>query len=159
MYTRKRLIHTVWSYNETRGIAAKSLSSTDTLQAIFASWRQKKFLKMKIKSSFHWKSPVKTTVTTENDRPTLSMPLDSLPTFPKDPEWNTAHITRDPSTDEPKTTLQNRRLAGVGETWHPISIDCLELTRVKRLTASTFEASYPAQHALALFQRAPSLQK
>ncbi|DAA72829.1 TPA_exp: Uncharacterized protein A8136_5359 [Trichophyton benhamiae CBS 112371] len=75
------------------------------------------------------------------DRSTLSAPLQSLPALPKAKEWNTAYISRDPSTSELETRFSNRELVGVHEIWHPNSVDCLTLTRVKQLSANASEVT------------------
>lgn len=49
------------------------------------------------------------------DRSTLSAPLQSLPALPRAEEWNTAFISRDPSTSKLETRLSNRKLVGVHE--------------------------------------------
>ena len=79
------------------------------------------------------------------DRETLSMPLSSLPTLPKEENWNMAHISRDPATSGLKTALQSVALAGVRDSdiWHPTSVGCLEVSRKRQLTGATFEASCP----------------
>ncbi|KAE8149335.1 hypothetical protein BDV25DRAFT_167895 [Aspergillus avenaceus] len=77
------------------------------------------------------------------DRSTLSTPLDSLPYLPESDAWNRARISRDSSTGELKAEVCDEVLPGVQDTWHPESFDCLELQRVKRLTAATFEATCP----------------
>lgn len=82
------------------------------------------------------------------DRQTLSMPLGSLSGLLKEGNWNMAHISRDQATSEFKTALRSIKLAGVQDTWHPASVNCLELLRIRQLTAATFEASYPTQHLL-----------
>lgn len=84
------------------------------------------------------------------DRETLSMLLSSLPTLPKEENWNRAHIIRDPATSELKTALQSVALAGVrdSDTWHPTSVNCLELSRKRQLTVATFEASCPTLNPL-----------
>ncbi|KAK2834913.1 hypothetical protein FQN49_006787 [Arthroderma sp. PD_2] len=75
------------------------------------------------------------------DRNTLSAPLESLPALPKAKEWNIAFISRDPFTNELKTRLSNRELVGVHELWHPKSVDCLTLTKVKQLSANVSEVT------------------
>lgn len=80
------------------------------------------------------------------DRPTLSMPLDSLPSLPNGGGWNVAYISRDSATGELKTDLRSIPLAGVQDIWHPTSIDCLDLLRLRQLILATFEASCPTQH-------------
>ena len=84
------------------------------------------------------------------DRETLSMPLSSLPSLPKEGNWNMAHISRDPATSELKTALQSKALAGVrdSDTWHPTSVNCLEVSRIRQLTGATFEASCPSLNPL-----------
>ena len=84
------------------------------------------------------------------DRQTLSMPLGSLPSLPKERKWNMAHISRDLATSELKTALRSMALAGVRDIWHPTSVNCLELLRTRQLTAATFEADCPKQDSLAL---------
>ena len=83
------------------------------------------------------------------DRKTLSMPLGSLPSLMKEGEWNIAQISRDLATSELKASLRSIQLAGVQDTWHPTFVNCLELLRIRQLTAATFEASCSTQHLLA----------
>lgn len=83
------------------------------------------------------------------DRQTLSMPLGSLPSLMKEGKWNIAQISRDLATSELKASLRSIQLAGVRDTWHPTFVNCLELLRIRQLTAATFEASCPTQHLLA----------
>ncbi|KAL2015244.1 hypothetical protein VTK56DRAFT_5950 [Thermocarpiscus australiensis] len=72
-------------------------------------------------------------------RDTLSFPLQALPTLPYDKEWTVAHISRDKTTGMLKTSLLNRKLAGVTCQWHHTRVDCLELEKTKQLTATAFE--------------------
>ncbi|PLB52525.1 hypothetical protein P170DRAFT_352716, partial [Aspergillus steynii IBT 23096] len=65
----------------------------------------------------------------------------SLPDLPSDDTWNMARISRDPSTGALATKLERKKLPAVEDTWHPKSIDYLSLSRVKQLTANTFEAT------------------
>ncbi|GAB1197577.1 hypothetical protein BDV32DRAFT_160991 [Aspergillus pseudonomiae] len=81
------------------------------------------------------------------DRSTLSMPLSSLPDLPKSDAWNRAHIRRDSSTGELEAKVWNETLPGVQDIWHPESFDCLDLKRVKQITAATFEATL-SRHGL-----------
>jgi len=75
------------------------------------------------------------------DRSTLSMPLDSLPPLPYSEDWTIAHVYRDSTSGELEYSLSQRKLAGVEETWHTNSVDCLKLKRVKQLTGATFEST------------------
>lgn len=74
------------------------------------------------------------------DRDTLSLPLESLPRLPCNEEWTVAFISRDKTSGDLKTSVLNRTLAGVKGQWHHIKVDCLELEKIKQLTAMTFEA-------------------
>ncbi|EFE44234.1 hypothetical protein TRV_01010 [Trichophyton verrucosum HKI 0517] len=56
-------------------------------------------------------------------------------------EWNTAFISRDPSTSKLETRFSNRKLGGVHEIWHPNSVDCLTLTIVIQLSANASEVT------------------
>ncbi|KAF4333636.1 alpha-galactosidase a [Fusarium beomiforme] len=70
----------------------------------------------------------------------LSFPIQSLPCLPYNEEWTVAHISRDETSGELKTSVSNRPLAGVSCQWHHIRVDCLELNKSKQLTAMAFEA-------------------
>lgn len=72
------------------------------------------------------------------DRDTLSMPLASLPPLPRDSDWTTAEIFRDPVIKRLEATVSKQELRGIQETWHPTFIDCLHLERVERLTPWAF---------------------
>ncbi|CAG8067645.1 unnamed protein product [Penicillium nalgiovense] len=74
------------------------------------------------------------------DRDTLSFPVQSLPSLPWYDEWTVAHISRDKTSGDLRTSISNRPLAGVKCQWHHALFDCLELERTKLLTASAFEA-------------------
>jgi len=74
------------------------------------------------------------------DRDTLSFPLQSLSRLPYNEEWTVAHISRDTTSGELKTSFLNRTLAGVKCQWHHTRVDCLELEKTKQLTAMAFEA-------------------
>ncbi|KAJ5178625.1 uncharacterized protein N7500_001324 [Penicillium coprophilum] len=76
------------------------------------------------------------------ERSTLSMPLSSLPEFPEDDTWNMAYVSRDPSSGEIIMDLQHKAFIGITDLWHPVLIDCLELKRVRQLTATAYEAIY-----------------
>lgn len=76
------------------------------------------------------------------ERSTLSMPLSSLPEFPEDNTWNIAYVSRDPSGDGLAVDLQYKTFIGIPDLWHPVLVDCLELKRIKQLTATTYEAIY-----------------
>lgn len=78
------------------------------------------------------------------DRDTLSCPVGSLPRLPRDEEWTVAFISRDKSSGDLTTRVVNRPLAGVKGLWHPTTVDCLELQRLKLLTAMAFEAVSPS---------------
>ncbi|KAH8882449.1 hypothetical protein GQ53DRAFT_787493 [Thozetella sp. PMI_491] len=73
------------------------------------------------------------------DRDTLSFPLESLPGLPYNEEWTVAHILRDQTSGDLKTSISNRKLAGVKCQWHHIKVDCQELEKAKQLTAMAFE--------------------
>ncbi|KAI5868245.1 alpha-galactosidase A [Durotheca rogersii] len=77
------------------------------------------------------------------DRDMLSSPLQSLPRLPYDEEWTVAHISRDKTSGDLKTSILNRTLAGVKCGWHHTRVDCLELEKTKQLTAMVFEAVVP----------------
>ncbi|KAK4140943.1 alpha-galactosidase a, partial [Dichotomopilus funicola] len=66
------------------------------------------------------------------------------PHLPYHEEWTVANISRDEATGDLKTPLSNRTLAGVKCQWHPTKVDCLELERIKQLTAMAFEAFPPS---------------
>jgi predicted Ser/Thr protein kinase len=74
------------------------------------------------------------------DRYTLSFPLYSLPSLPYNEDWTVAHISRDETSGDLKTSISNRTLAGVSCQWHHTRVDFLELERTKRLTGMAFEA-------------------
>lgn len=83
------------------------------------------------------------------ERSTLSMPLSSLPEFPKDYTWNVAYVSRDTSSGEVAMNLQHRNFIGITELWHPVLVDCLDLKRIKQFTATTYEATYSCNVSLA----------
>ncbi|KAH7377710.1 alpha-galactosidase A [Pyrenochaeta sp. MPI-SDFR-AT-0127] len=75
------------------------------------------------------------------DRATLSFPLAHLPPLPYEYDnWTVAYISRDDDSGKLKTLLSRKQLAGVKNVWHNAQIDVLNLRRVERLTAATFEA-------------------
>ncbi|OTA95093.1 hypothetical protein M434DRAFT_57462, partial [Hypoxylon sp. CO27-5] len=74
------------------------------------------------------------------DRDTLSFPIQSLPRLPYDEEWTVAHISRDKTSGDLKTSILNRALAGVKCQWHHTRVDCLGLEKTEQLTATAFEA-------------------
>ena len=74
------------------------------------------------------------------DRDTLSFPVPSLPSLPWHDEWTEAHIWRDETSGELKTSISNRTLAGVKCQWNHTLVNCLEVEKTKLLTAMTFEA-------------------
>ncbi|KAJ9255178.1 hypothetical protein DTO195F2_6394 [Paecilomyces variotii] len=74
------------------------------------------------------------------DRDILSFPIQSLPSLPHTKEWTIAHISRDETSGDLKTSISNRTLAGVRCQWHHTRIDCLELEKTRQLTAMAFEA-------------------
>lgn len=76
------------------------------------------------------------------ERSTLSMPLGSLPDFPEDDSWNMAYVSRHPSSGELAMDLQYKTFIGIADLWHPMLVDCLELKRIKQLTATTYEATH-----------------
>ncbi|KAJ5357014.1 hypothetical protein N7517_011623 [Penicillium concentricum] len=71
------------------------------------------------------------------------MPLSSLPKVPEDDTWNMAYVSRDPSSGRVAIDLQHRTFTGITDLWHPVSVDCLELKKIKQLTATAYEATYP----------------
>jgi predicted Ser/Thr protein kinase len=73
------------------------------------------------------------------DRDTLSFPIPSLPRLPDEEEWTVAHVSRDETSGDLKTSISNRTLAGVRCRWHHTQVDCLELEKIKQLTAMAFE--------------------
>ncbi|KAJ5507376.1 hypothetical protein N7527_009519 [Penicillium freii] len=75
------------------------------------------------------------------ERSTLST-LSSLPELPEDDTWNMAYVSRDPSSGGLAIDLQYRTFIGILDRWHPVLVDCLELKRIKQLTATTYEANY-----------------
>ncbi|OAK98908.1 alpha-galactosidase A [Phaeosphaeriaceae sp. SRC1lsM3a] len=75
------------------------------------------------------------------DRATLSFPLAHLPPLPyEDDNWTVAYISRDVESGELKTSLLEHQIAAVKNVWHSAQVDVLSLSRVERLTATTFEA-------------------
>lgn len=75
------------------------------------------------------------------DRDTLSFPLAHLPSLPyEDDSWTVAYISRDLKSGKIKTSLSKHRMEGVKNVWHSAQVDVLNLKRVGRLTATTFEA-------------------
>lgn len=74
------------------------------------------------------------------DRDTLSFPIESLPSLPWCDEWTVAHISRDETSGDLRTSIANKPLAGVKCQWHHAVFDCLALKRVKVLTGAAFEA-------------------
>lgn len=74
------------------------------------------------------------------DRDTLAFPLQSLPRPPYNEEWTPANISRDKTSGDLKISISNRTLAGVKCQWHHTRVNCLELERIKQLTAMSFEA-------------------
>ncbi|RDH27280.1 hypothetical protein BDQ94DRAFT_154179 [Aspergillus welwitschiae] len=76
------------------------------------------------------------------ERSALSTPLSSLPDLPGGDTWNVAYISRDPSSGQILIDRQIRTLIGIVDVWHPSRVDCLELRRLRQLTATTYEATY-----------------
>lgn len=74
------------------------------------------------------------------DRDDLCLSLYCLPPLPYDEDWTTARISRDMTGGEFRVSFSSRKFAGVKNTWHSNMVNCLELERVQRLTAGTFEA-------------------
>lgn len=74
------------------------------------------------------------------DRDTLSFPLASLPPLPYSEKWTVAHISRNKTSNDLEYTLCVRKMAGVNNQWHSLTIDCLSLEKTKLLTAMAFEA-------------------
>ncbi|KAE8382959.1 hypothetical protein BDV26DRAFT_287999 [Aspergillus bertholletiae] len=88
------------------------------------------------------------------DRPTLPMPLNSLPDLPRTDAWNRAHISRDSSIGgKLKSELCNTALPSVQDIWHPESFDCLEIERVRQITVATFEATCQGSMVIAKIAR------
>ncbi|KAH7128831.1 alpha-galactosidase A [Dendryphion nanum] len=76
------------------------------------------------------------------DRATLSFPLAHLPPLPyEDDNWTVAYLSRDVESGKLKTLLSGQQIAGVENVWHSVRVDVLNLRRVERLTAVTFEAT------------------
>ncbi len=77
------------------------------------------------------------------------MPLDFqsiLPALPYDEyTWNSACITRDPSSGQLEATLSLAELPGVETIWHPRIIDSLDIERTKRLTLLAQECKYKTE--------------
>ncbi|KAF3070624.1 alpha-galactosidase A [Daldinia childiae] len=90
------------------------------------------------------------------DRDTLSLPLQSLPRLPYDEDWTVACISRDKATGDLKTSLSSRTLAGVKCQWHSIRVDCLELEKIKQLTAMAFEAVPQPALSYSIFPTTPT---
>lgn len=67
-------------------------------------------------------------------------PIQSLPSLPYDEEWTVAHISRDETSGDLRTSLSSRTPAGVRCQWHHTLVDCLELEKTEQLTATAFEA-------------------
>ncbi|KAF2425569.1 alpha-galactosidase A [Tothia fuscella] len=67
--------------------------------------------------------------------------LHALPPLESPKDWTIAYITRQSNSGNLTAVFSERKLAGVQGIWHPQTTDCLRLTRVKQITASTFEAS------------------
>lgn len=67
--------------------------------------------------------------------------LDALPSLESPMDWTIAYISRQSNTGHLTAVFSERKLTGVQGTWHPQTIDCLHLTRLKQITASVFEAS------------------
>ncbi|KAF2789273.1 alpha-galactosidase A [Melanomma pulvis-pyrius CBS 109.77] len=75
------------------------------------------------------------------DRATLSFPIAHLPPLPyEDDSWTVASISRNVESGQLRTSLSGQQLAGVRNIWHGVRVDVLNLSRVERLTAATFEA-------------------
>ncbi|KAK4119312.1 hypothetical protein N657DRAFT_674964 [Parathielavia appendiculata] len=77
------------------------------------------------------------------DRNALSFPLGFLPPLPYEAEWTVAHISRDATDGNLRTSFSNRALAGVNCRWHNLLIDYLGLEKSKQFTATAFEATVP----------------
>ena len=67
--------------------------------------------------------------------------LDALPPLKSHKDWTIAYISRNSQSGELTTVFSEQNLAGVLGIWHPRTIDCLRLKRVKQITGATFEAS------------------
>lgn len=63
-----------------------------------------------------------------------------LPHLLYNEEWIVAHILRDKTSSDPKTSISNRTLAGVKCRWRHTRVDCLKLEKTKQLTAMAFKA-------------------
>ncbi|EKJ75766.1 hypothetical protein FPSE_03946 [Fusarium pseudograminearum CS3096] len=72
------------------------------------------------------------------DRDTLSFPVPSLPCFPDNEEWTIAHLSRDETSGELKTSVSSTTRPGIHQ-WHQTRIDCLDLEKTKSLTPMVFE--------------------
>ncbi|RFU30062.1 hypothetical protein B7463_g6279, partial [Scytalidium lignicola] len=84
----------------------------------------------------------------------LLMPLYSLPPLQYgDDSWTIAIISRDPGSGKLKSTLTDRKLAGVHEVWHAEMVDCLLLQRVQLLSATAFECFHKQQPGLTMIAK------
>lgn len=77
------------------------------------------------------------------ERDALSFPLTFLPPLPFDGDWSVAHISRDGTSGELKTSLSHRQLAAVQNVWHSAHINVLDLKRTEQLSGAVFEALLP----------------
>jgi len=69
--------------------------------------------------------------------------LPQLPVFPEG-KWNTGHIARSPETQDPvfvSTTVEV--LPSITATWHPLSVEYLDLTIGEMLMSNTYEVTSP----------------
>ncbi len=67
--------------------------------------------------------------------------LDALPPLDLHRDWTIAYISRNSQSGELTVVFSEQKLAGVQGIWHPRTIDCLRLKRVKQITAAAFGAS------------------
>ena len=93
------------------------------------------------------------------DRDTLSFPIQFLPRLPYNEEWTVAHISRDETSGDLKTSILNRNLAGVRCQWHHTRVDCLEVEKIKQLTAMAFEAVSHSSFPVTLLSSATVIAK
>lgn len=83
--------------------------------------------------------------------PLHDMPLDFenvLPSLPyREDTWKSAHITRNPSTNQLQATFSSAALPSVETIWHPRMIDHLDIERTGYLTLLAQECNWTAHPA------------
>ncbi|KAF2207768.1 hypothetical protein CERZMDRAFT_88239 [Cercospora zeae-maydis SCOH1-5] len=80
-----------------------------------------------------------------------------LPRFPPG-DWNCGHIMKCPANRTPYfASVTNTKLPSIQSVWHPISVDCLDLTYGNKLRSGVYEATSPqfSQTIVAKFARFP----